>query len=167
MDKNGKCLYEACKLIKRAKNAVFFVVKYANFCSERQNLLRKSKVLNITVKVKIQGSRTSMSVLVKVKVPRLKIPSATKATGNLPWQTPAFFSIYFATLHTHWLHDSVKVTARIGWFSSGVSSRNLTSDTFLEHCMMPLVHAHCTQEPTDHLAPSKYWLPSSSWHVTS
>ena len=69
MDKNGKCLYEACKLIKRAKNAVFVVVKYANFYRERRNLLRKSKVLNIPVKVKIQGSRTSMSVLVKEKVP--------------------------------------------------------------------------------------------------
>ena len=45
MDKNGKCLYEACKLIKRAKNAVFVVVKYANFYRERRNLLRKSKVL--------------------------------------------------------------------------------------------------------------------------
>ena len=171
MYKNGKCLYEACKLIKRAKrakrSAVFVVVKYANFCSERRNLLRKSKVLNIAVKVKIQDSRISMSALFKVKVPRQNIWSATKATRNLPWQTPAFFSIYFATMHSGWLHDWVKVTAPIGWFSGGVCSRNLTSDTFLEHCMMPLVHAHCMQEPTDHLAPSKYWLPSSSWHVTS
>lgn len=92
---------------------------------------------------------------------------ATKATENLPWQTPLFFSTYLATLHSDWLHNSVKVTAPIGWFSSGVSSRNVTSDTFLEHCMMPLVHAHCMQEPTAHEAPSKYWLPSSSWHVTS
>ena len=60
------------------------VAKYANFSSERRNLLRKSKVLNIPVKVKIQGSGISMAVRL------LKLKFHDKISGQLRRQPETY-----------------------------------------------------------------------------
>ena len=47
------------------------------------------------------------------------------------------------------------------------SRRNDTNSTVLEQWIFLRAHEHFMQGPTDHVVPSKYWLKSSSWHVTA
>ena len=94
---------------------------------------------------------------------RLKVLSYYK---YLPWHTRLFLLIKFATLQSFWLHCSVNLTSLATW-SFCVKIKNEANTTFLEQWIVPCLQLHCIHSPTDHVAPSKYWVKSSSWHVIS